>query len=150
MFIIILYVLTLILYTDWECSLFKRFISIGIVTPLTSEAIIVTMHTLLYTIKASLHTCFAFNSLIGFQSSLIHIALVQFIFWLSLSYKLSKVKIALCSKLYKNYPLYDQLRPSVLELIKTKGEVTWKQSTKEEDLKHSTPKKIQNSYGTVM
>ena len=37
------------------------------VTPLTSETIIVTMLTLPYTTKASMHTCFAFNSLTGVQ-----------------------------------------------------------------------------------
>ena len=41
--------------------------TIWIVTLLTSEAIIVTMHTLLDIIKASMHTCFAFSSLTGVQ-----------------------------------------------------------------------------------
>ena len=45
----------------------KRMILIRMVTPLISEAIKVVMHTLSYTIKASMHTCFAFNSLIGVQ-----------------------------------------------------------------------------------
>ena len=45
----------------------KRLISIGIITPLILEAIIVTMHALLNTIKASMHACFVFNSLIAFK-----------------------------------------------------------------------------------
>ena len=92
MFIIYLYMLTIILYTDWECLLYQILMSIRIVAPLTSEVIIVTMHTLSYTIKAGAHSCFAFNSPTSFQSSLILISLVQFIFWLNLSNKLSKVK----------------------------------------------------------
>ena len=89
-------------------------------------------HTLLYTIKASVHTCFVFNSLTLFNSltrvqilSLISISLVQFIVWLNLSNKLSKVKIALCSKLYKNEQ-YNQHQPSssVLELSEAKVKVS--------------------------
>ena len=86
----------------------RRLILIRIVTPLTSEGILMTMHILSYTIKASMHTCFAFNSpqefnsLISFQSSQILIGLVQFIFQLNLGNKLPKGKIALGFKLYKN------------------------------------------------
>ena len=41
----------------------KRLIVVRIVTLLISEVIIVKMHTLLYTIKVSMHACFVFDSL---------------------------------------------------------------------------------------
>ena len=47
----------------------KGLISIRIVTPLTSEAIIVTMRTLSDTVKANIHACFAFTSVTGVQFS---------------------------------------------------------------------------------
>ena len=73
----------------------KRLISIRIVPSLTSEAIIVTMHILLYTIKASTQACFAFTSLtdIQFSHQCTTLHILVHIFWLSLSNKLSKVKI---------------------------------------------------------
>ena len=43
----------------------KGLISIRIITLLISEAITVTMGALSDTIKASMHTCFAFSSLTG-------------------------------------------------------------------------------------
>ena len=45
----------------------KRLISIRIITLLISKVIIITMCTLLNTIKASMHTCFEFNYLIAFK-----------------------------------------------------------------------------------
>ena len=47
----------------------KRLILIRIVIPLTSKMIIVTMHSLLDTINASMHACFLFSSLISFKFS---------------------------------------------------------------------------------
>ena len=51
MFSVILNVLTISCIQIGNAYCIKRLISIRIVTPLTSEVIIVTMHTLLYTIK---------------------------------------------------------------------------------------------------
>ena len=102
MFIVILYVSTIILCKDLGMLIVSnRLISIRIVTLLTSEVITVTMHTLLDTIKVSVHTSFALNSLtlvnslIAFKFSCLcttlHISV--YIFQLSLRNKLSKVKI---------------------------------------------------------
>ena len=51
MFIVILCVSIIILYTDWECLLYQRLIATRIITLLRSEAITVTMCTLWDTIK---------------------------------------------------------------------------------------------------
>ena len=61
----------------------QRLILIRVVTPNTSEAIILTMHTLLYIIKASVHAYFGFNSLmlnpfVGVESSGLVYILAQF------------------------------------------------------------------------
>ena len=99
-FIIILYVLTINLYTDWKCLLYqKTYINKDSNTTYIRSTYWNNVYLIVY-YKASVHACFAFNYLTGFQHSLTLISLVQFIFWLSLSNKLSKGKLALCSKLY--------------------------------------------------
>ena len=62
----------------------KRLILLRIVTPLTSEVIIVTMHALLYTIMASAHTHFVFSSLTSVQFSHIQLSCRSLNFWFGL------------------------------------------------------------------
>ena len=76
----------------------KRLISIRIIIPLILEASIVTTHTLLETIKASMHACFVFHSQCSIPLTFGSIPLSTFhisvyVFQLSSSNKLSKVKI---------------------------------------------------------
>ena len=115
--------LTVILYTDLRNGhCIKRLILIRIVTPPISEAIIVTNeYLIMYTIKASAHML-ALCSILSQEVQFSHQVLTPFQFssdlaqlyiWLNLSNKLLKAKIALCSKLCKNCPLYDQPNPSV-------------------------------------
>ena len=136
MFIIILYVLTIILYTDWECSLYQKiYIDKNSHTTYIRGDCCNNGYLIMY--YKSKHACllcmqfFHWCSILWLKSltnvqflgSILILISPQFssVYILAcLSNKLSKEKIALCSKLYKNHSLYHQPRPSVLELSKTR------------------------------
>ena len=101
MFIVVLYVSTIILCTDLGMLIVSnKLILIRIVTLLTLEVIIVSMCTLLDTTKACM---LALHSILSLHSNPpVGVYISVYIFWLSLRNKLSKVKIVSVLNYTKN------------------------------------------------
>ena len=86
--------------------MYRRLISIRIITLLRSDVIIVTTPALLDTIKASTPTCFAFNSWwLSLDPDCLAINSLAYNFsytlWLNSHSKLFKSQVIFCSKSYK-------------------------------------------------